>query len=196
MDDLDGKITFRAIIEVLGKPQEHVEKSLKGYVEKLKENEKYEVLKENIAPIKKRDEEELWAIFAELEISTNDPQNLINFCFEYMPSLIEVIEPKKLTLSDANLTMFLNDIQAKLHQVDMIAKQVKMELDFTKKGMSSLLSNFLMVLLGNRKLTSDKLSTLTGMKKDILEDFLDKLIDDGRIELENDEYFLKKKVEA
>jgi len=31
-----AEITFRAVIEVLGKPKEHVEEALKGYVEKLK----------------------------------------------------------------------------------------------------------------------------------------------------------------
>ena len=189
---MEDRIVFRAIIEVLGKPKEHVESSLRGYIKKMREDDKYEILKEQIAPVKKRDEEELWAVFAELEIAATKIENITLFCFEYMPALIEVVEPKKINLTDGQLTMFLNDIQVKLHHVDMVAKQVKMELDLTKRSMGALLKNYLTVLLGSRRMSSEKLGNLTGMNKDLLEDFLDKLIDEGKVDLEKGEYFLKK----
>jgi len=48
------EILFRTVLEVLGKPKEHVEKSMKEFVEAIKKNDKqYQVVKEEFAEIKK-----------------------------------------------------------------------------------------------------------------------------------------------
>jgi len=49
---MEKKIHFRAVIEVLGKPKEHVNDSLQNYIKNLKENERYEVTNEEYAEIK------------------------------------------------------------------------------------------------------------------------------------------------
>ena len=183
---------FRTVIEVVGKPKEHIEKSIRDYVQKLKEDTTYEVLEEDFAEIKKQDDQELWATFAELEVKASSIQDLVAFCFEYMPSIIEVLEPKQINFTDSTISEFLNDLQSKLHQVDMVAKHVKMENDMLKKNMSALLKNYIVVLLRQRNLTGDQLNKLTGVAQDKLEDFLDQLIDDGRIDLKEGIYFLTK----
>ena len=63
-------ILFRAVVEVLGKPKEHVDATLRGYTEKLKQNSRYQVVKEDLAELKQHEESELWMAFAELEIKT------------------------------------------------------------------------------------------------------------------------------
>ena len=188
---MEKNIHFRAVIEVLGKPKEHVDSALKGYIQKLKEDTHYAVLKEELADLKKHEENDLWMVFAELEIKTASLTHIIDFCFEYMPSLIEIIEPHELKISSLDVSSFLNDLQAKLHGVDMLAKQLKMENQILHQTTSSLLSNYIAVLLRQNNLTSEQLSKLTGVKLDMLEDFLDKLIDGGKIDLKEGIYFLK-----
>ena len=185
-------ITFRAVIEVLGKPQEHVDKAIHQYVDALKASKEYTVIHEEFADIKKQEEQELWSVFAELEVKTEKLENLTSFCFEYMPSLIEVLEPQEFNLTDVHFSQFLNDLQAKLHNVDMVAKQVKLENDQLKRNMKGLLQNYIQVLLGNRRLTSTQLSQMTGVDKERIEDFLDMLIDDGKVDLEEGVYFLRR----
>src|SRR3989338_1201874 len=107
------KILFRAVVEVLGKPKEHVDSTLKGYLQKLKENSRYEVLKEDLAELKQHEESELWMAFAELEIKTAGVTEIIDFCFDCMPSLIEIIEPEELQLDSLAASSFLNDMQAR-----------------------------------------------------------------------------------
>ena len=192
---MEKNIHFRTVIEVMGKPREHIEKSINTYVENLKKNKEYEVISEEFAEIKKDDEQEMWTTFVELEVKTAKILNLSAFCFDYMPALIEVLSPKELHLRDVELSTFLNDLQAKLHQVDMVAKQVKAENDFLKKNMGGLLKNYVTVLLRGRGLTSEQLSQLMGMHKDKLEDFLDQLIDEGKIDLKEGVYYLQKKEE-
>ena len=188
---MEKNIYFRAVIEVLGKPKEHVDSALKGYIQKLKEDTHYVVLKEELADLKKHEENDLWMVFAELEVKTASLTSIIDFCFEYMPSLIEIIEPHELKISSMDVSSFLNDLQAKLHGVDMLAKQLKMENQILRQTTAALLGNYIIVLLRQNNLTSEQLSKLTGVKIDMLEDFLDKLIDEGKIDLKEGIYFLK-----
>ena len=187
------KILFRAVVEVLGKPKEHVESTIKQYVDKLKQDPHHQVVHEERAEIKKQDHTDLWTIFTELEIRTEKMDHLIDFCFDYMPSVLEIIEPEKLTLSDVDVSTFLNDLQAKLHAVDMVAKEVKMENDVLRKSTAALLQNYVRVLLSKGDLTAEQLSKLTGVTQDKLEDFLDALIDNGTIDLKKGIYSLRKK---
>ncbi len=189
---MEKNIIFRAVIEVLGKPKEHVDKSLKGFINQLKENEEYSVISEDYAEIKKQEEQELWMGFAELEIKTAKIEQLTAFCFNYMPSLIEIIEPKELSISERDFSSFINDLQSKLHTVDMVAKQIKMENDHLKKNMAALMQNYLMVLLAKEAMTAEQISKLTGVKQDKLEDYLDILIDKEKVDLKEGRYHLKK----
>jgi hypothetical protein len=188
---MEKNILFRTVIEVLGKPKEHVEESLKSYIKNLKENENFEVISEEFAQIQKQEDSDMWMNFAELEIKTSRIEDLIAFCFEYMPSLVEIIEPKQITFQDIEITQFLNDLQSKLHHVDMVAKQVKMENDLIKRSTGSLLRNYITVLLKKGNLTSNQLSKLTGLVQDKIEDFLDQMIDEGKIDMKEGIYFIK-----
>ncbi len=186
---MPDKIVSRVVIEVLGKPKEHVEEAMKSYIEKLKKDKKYKILREEFAEVKKQ-ESELWSTFTEMEMEVENMQDLIGFCFDYMPSMLEILKPSKMELSDKGFSDFLNDLQARLHQVDMIAKQVKMENDHLKINMGKLLRNYLTVLLGKGEQTLEQLGRLTGVAEDKLGDYMDKLIDEGIVKMEKDIYSL------
>ena len=190
---MEKNIKFRAVVEVLGKPKEHVEKSIKEYLEKLKKNERYEVLTEKFAEIKEQEKEEMWSTFAEIDVKTEKIQDLVSFCFSYMPSMIEILEPNKLIFSETEVSEFLNDMQSKLHQVDMVAKQVKVQNDFLMRNMNGLMKNYITTLLSKGNFDGEQLSKFTGVSRDRLEDFLDQLIDEGKIDLKEGIYYLKKK---
>ena len=163
---------------------------LKKYVENLGNDKLFEITGSNFAKIKKQDEQEMWAGFAEVDIKTAKIEDLTYFCFQYMPSMIEIIEPKEFVLNDGMFTNYLNDLQAKLHHVDMIAKSVKMENDALRRNGGRLLKNYVVVLLNNENMAVEKLSGLTGVPIDQLADFLDQLIDESRIDLKDDIYFV------
>src|SRR3989344_2801187 len=116
---MDTPIVFRAVIEVLGRPQEYVETALSEYIEKLKKDSNFKLVSANLEKAQKQEKEELWSNFAELEIKTEKIENITSFCFDYMPSVIEILEPEHVTINDVQFSSFLNDLQAKLHNVDM-----------------------------------------------------------------------------
>ncbi len=188
-----SKITFRSIIEVLGKPKEHVESTFKNYIVKLKQDSKYKVLSEEYAEIRQQEGVELWSTFVEMELETDSLSHIMAFCFEYMPSIIEIVKPEQLSFTDVDASTFLTEMQGKLHNIDMIAKQLKMENEHIMKNMSLLLRNYIQVLLGSRgPMTSEQLGKLTGVPLDKVEDFLDKLIDEKKVDLKEGVYFLVK----
>ena len=181
-------IRCRTIIEVLGKPKEYVEDSLKQYIEHIKKDSELVVLNEEYSEI--GEQGNLWSKFVELDIVIKGTKKLISFCFEYMPSSIEVMKPEHLIITNAELSNFLNDLQARLHDVDMIVKKLKAENDFVKQNMNTIIHNALLICLKVSKLSLEQLSQITGVDKKELEIFVEKLLKENKIKKENDLYCL------
>jgi len=119
----------RTVIEILGAPREHVDKTLKMVVDKA--NSAFKIRDKKIydaAEYKK-----LWSAFTELEIEFKDVNALIGFCFDYMPSSIEVLEPNEFNYKNMEFNGFVNDLLARLHKYDMILKNLKAENILLKK---------------------------------------------------------------
>ncbi|MCK4589307.1 MAG: hypothetical protein KAT77_02610 [Nanoarchaeota archaeon] len=192
----EGWIQARIVLEIIGKPKGHVEKTMQDYVEKIKKEKDLEVLHVDINEVQKqetgaKDEKmvkEMWATFAELEILFKNLPRVTYFCFEYMPSSIEIIEPQNLQVNGNDLTSFFTDLQMRLHEIDMIAKQQKSQTMFWESQIKGLLRNFVMVALSSRELTADELSKITGVQKNTLEDFLDELVDKNEVKMVGEKY--------
>ena len=181
-------IRFRTIIEILGRPKEHVEETLKKYIEKIKEDSDLIILKEDYAEAKQQ--ETMWSTFVELELVVKGVQKMIGFCFDYMPSSIEILKPEQLTFNNRDMIAFLNDLQAKLHNVDMITKQLNAENNFLKRNMQIVIKNTVMILLKTGNNTEERLGKFTGVHKEELKLILDKLVEEKKIKKEGDVYVL------
>ena len=181
-------IRCRTIIEVLGKPKEHVEKAIKDYIEHIKEDSELVALNEDYSEAEERGK--LWSKFVELELVVKGTKKLISFCFEYMPSSIEVLKPEHLIMTNPELSNFLNDLQARLHSVDMVVKQQKAENDFLRLNMHAVLHNAILICLRVSRLNLEQLSQITGVDKKELEIFIEKLVKENKIKKENEIYSL------
>ena len=181
-------IRCRAIIEVLGKPKEHVEEAIKEYVNHIKEDTDLVALKEDFSDI--REQGNLWSKFVELDIVIKGTAKLIGFCFQYMPSSLEVIKPEHLIFSNTELSNFLNDLQARLHSVDMVVKQQKTENEFLKLNLNKIIGNAIIISLRLTSMNLSQLSKITGIAEKELEIFVGKLIEEKKIKKEEDVYSL------
>ena len=181
-------IRCRTIIEVLGKPKEHVENAIKQYVEHIKDDSDLVILNVDYSELKEQDK--LWSKFVELDLVIKGTSKLISFCFEYMPSSLEVLKPEHLIMANPELSNFLNDLQARLHNVDMVVKQLKSENDFLRHNMNALLHNAILICLKVSKLTIEQLSQVTGVDKKELGIFIDKLLKENKIKKEEEMYSL------
>ncbi|MBS3098357.1 hypothetical protein J4209_06195 [Candidatus Woesearchaeota archaeon] len=184
-----SQIRFRTIIEMLGKPKEHVEKTLSLYIDKIKEDGNIIVLNEDYAELKQQ--ENMWSTFVELEIVVKDISILIGFCIDYMPSSVEIVKPEQLAFNNRELSNFLNDLQAKLHNLDMIVKQLKAQNDFLKRNMNVSLKNTVSIMLSIKgALSLKELAKLSGINEKEAGALLNGMIKEERIKKEEDKYIL------
>ena len=181
-------VRCRTIIEVLGKPKEHVEDALKQYIEHIKEDSELVVLNEDYSEAKEQGN--LWSKFVELDLVIKGTKKLISFCFEYMPSSLEILKPEHLIMSNTELSNFLNDLQARLHNVDMVVKQQKSENDFLRQNMHAIIHNTILICLKVARLSLEQLSQVTGVEQKELEIFVEKLLKENKIKKEDDLYTL------
>lgn len=185
-------VTVRVIIELLGKPKEHIEHTIREYITQIRKDSAYQVKRVEFSELKQQEKTELWAAFAEIELQAGIT-DVISFCFQYMPSVIEVLEPQQVTFTDEDTSHLLNDMQARLHEVDLIAKQLNVEVQYLKRNITHLFRNYITVLLHKRELTSEQISQFTGVPKDAVEDYLDLLIDEQLVKMDRDKYILVQK---
>lgn len=179
--DTEG-IRFRAILEVLGAPQEYVEKSIRLFVDNIKNSEAYDIVEEDIQPAQPAEEEKMFVTFAELEIKTESINDISNFCFDFMPSSIEIIDPDKLVYHAPELSNFFNDLQAKLHDLDMHAKQLKIQNSNLKTNSVKLLRNLILLTLKYQGTqTLEQLGERIGIPAEQLKPIVSKIVQQGKI---------------
>ena len=153
MDELDKpRIEASFIIEMMGKPKEHLEETLSRLIEKLgsekgvkivdkklHEAHKYEAkksdeVKEAEAKLKSevKDErvqviEDIYTTFAEIDAEFDDLNSLWFIAFNYMPSNIEVTKPENFVLRNSDIDFILSGIILRLHKYDEVAKKLSIE---------------------------------------------------------------------
>ncbi len=126
-------IKVRIINEVLGSPKEHVENTLKLLLDNMRQNKNLKLINEMIFEATKLGDKPLYSSFAELEIEFKVLEDLVGFCFDYMPSSIEILEPEELRLEAISVSDLFNELMARLHQNDMMLKNAMAELAVLKR---------------------------------------------------------------
>ncbi|MDO8480739.1 MAG: hypothetical protein Q7S65_02865 [Nanoarchaeota archaeon] len=185
---MEDPIRIRAIIEIVGKPKEHVEEKLKEYIEQIKVDSNLTMLGEKIEEAVEK--EGVWTTFAEIEVIVKGITNLVGFCIDYMPSSIDILKPDKFNFDGRYFNQFTNDILTKLHSIDMLVKQANSQNAVLRKNLATLIKNHLMVMLKFGVADPEKLSKSTGLDVEEVKRFLDGLVKEKRAKFENGAYSL------
>ncbi len=120
------KVTARLILELLGSPKEHIDQTLKDVVKKVNEEKDIKIVKSELFEAEKQ-ENGLWSAFAEVEIESDKINRILELCFDYMPSTLEILEPAGMDMDSEDLASLFNDLLAKLHKYDMLLKNFHAE---------------------------------------------------------------------
>jgi len=132
-------ILSRIIIEIVGSPKEHASKVLETVLDKLRGEKGVKVMKENVGePQELKELKGFWSTFADLEIEIEELEKLLDICFDYMPSSIEIIEPQSLNVDMRHMTNLVNDMLTRLHDYNMVIKNIHAENILLKKRLDSL----------------------------------------------------------
>ncbi len=116
-------VRARLIIEIMGRPPEHISRALQEIVDKM-DNEKGASIKSSTVhkPVAVKDSKGMFTSFAEIEIEFDSIPTCFWMCFAYMPSNIEIMHPESFKVSNADLNSLIGNIVERLHKYDAIAK--------------------------------------------------------------------------
>lgn len=182
---MNEKIQTKIILEMLGAPKEYIEQTMKDYVTKIKQ-EGVQVKKEKYEEAQPA--ERLFSTFAELDIDFKNLKDLLDFCFEALPSSVEVITPIEMQINARDLTGFLNDLQARLHETDMIVKTSRAHNKILESNTTAVFHNFITFALKQEPKTIEELAQTTGVTTKEIKPFLNKLVENNKIKLEGTKY--------
>jgi hypothetical protein len=206
----DG-IKFVAIIEMLGTPKKYVYDTLSTFADRIKQNKDYHVFSSKISKPKEVEKDEkdpevkkikktLFSSFVEITIGVKTKTKLFDFCFNYMPSSVEIVEPLNINFSANELSSYLSDIQGTLHEVDFSLKQTNaanqiltQRLQTITKNMLQMLQNNIFLSLKEKNKELGELVKNVGIVEEQLKPFLDKMVAAGVIKLEKNKYSILKK---
>ena len=127
------------IVEMAGRPAEHLTASLEKHVKVLRDVTDIEVhtIKVSLPQEIPRPEgkkvakdEIMFSAFAECDFETDNFSRLTQIMFDFMPSSVEVIEPFKITMESTEATDLLNNISGRLHRYDDFAKVANEKMKF------------------------------------------------------------------
>lgn len=122
------KVNAIMIIEVLGKPPEHLKEILENMIKKIDEEKGVQVKNKKINEPKELEKKQgFYTNFAEVEVEVEEILYLAMLMFKYMPSHIDVISPEYITLKNNVWGEILSELVRKLHGYDELARIIQLE---------------------------------------------------------------------
>ena len=199
------KILARAIVEVVGKPKEHVEKTIKTVIDTASEIKGLKIEDKKVEPVKSiKDEKlgkteqkiqektgELFSTFAEIEFRADNLDVVGSFCFDFLPSSLEILEPEEIKVDLQDISKIMNDVLSRIHSADHVVKTLKFQNSALQKNASLLLRNMIMVSLKSKEKDLEKLSKATGIPPEQLKPFVEGLAAEGFVKVDDGIYRVK-----
>ncbi|MGD9275628.1 MAG: hypothetical protein PVJ67_00485 [Candidatus Pacearchaeota archaeon] len=134
------KVKAALIIEVIGKPPEHLTETLGNLIKQISEEKGVEVVEKTIhEPTELKDNKDFFTSFAEVEVEVEEVLYIAMLMFKYMPAHIEIIHPEKIILSNSGLNDILNELTRRLHGYDEVARIIQVEKNILEKKLKELM---------------------------------------------------------
>ncbi len=179
-----GYMHCRIVIEIMGAPQKHVEDTLKLVLKKLGEEKGVSIISEKTHPAEANDK--LFSSFAEVELLIDNFATLTRLCFDYMPSSFEILKPESFRLSVLDVSNFIGDTLAALHQIDFKLKDANAANQLLERNAANLIKNFVLFILESGKKSVKDISETVGVKPEQLDRFLKAFSQEGLIRKNGD----------
>ncbi len=181
-----GYMMINTIIEIVGKPREHVEETLRLVLKQLRDEKGVDVLGGKVHEPKAQGV--FFSTFAELNVLVKDFSTLIGICFSYMPSSVEIVEPAQFKLAPTEVANLFNDLLGRLHEIDMRLKganAANLQLD---QNLYNLLKNAVILSLASGSKTLGELATQVGINEQQLSPFLARFVQEKVIRQDGHHY--------
>lgn len=136
------KVRATFILEVIGKPPEHLTETLQGLIKNIEAEKGVKIINKKFnEPVALKDNPEFFTSFAEVEIEVEEVLTVAILMFKYMPAHIEIMEPEFIGMSNNDLGEVLNELTRRLHGYDEIARVTQVEKSILEKKLKALMEN-------------------------------------------------------
>ena len=116
------------ILEIVGRPKEHLVKTLDGLIESINKEKGIKVIEKKInEPVELKNNKDFYTTFAEVEVEVEEILQIAMLMFKYMPANIEIIEPELLALSNNGWNEIFNELTRRLHAYDEVERVLQMQ---------------------------------------------------------------------
>ena len=118
-------IEARLILEILGRPKEHVKNTLGMLVDQMDKEKGVSVKKKTIhEPVEIKDSKDMFTTFAEVEADFVSINVLFGIVFAYLTSNVEVISPSSLKFTNDEMSGVASNIMARMHFYETVTKNL------------------------------------------------------------------------
>ncbi|MBU2612811.1 MAG: hypothetical protein KKB62_03765 [Nanoarchaeota archaeon] len=130
----EKNLTAMMIIEVLGRPEEHLTTVLEDLSKQVEAEPGVKSFNKKLnKPTLIKDQKDLFTGFVEIEMEIENPAVLAALMFKYMPSHVEVIEPEHFVFKNVEFNELLNELTRRLHRYEELVKVLQFEIEKNKK---------------------------------------------------------------
>lgn len=125
---IQQKITAIMIIEVMGRPKEHLMETLEKITTDISNEKNVKINEKTInEPVPVKDKDDIFSSYAEIEVEVGEASTLSMLVFKYMPAHIEVLEPETLKMTAYQYADILSELVRRLHKYDELLRVLQME---------------------------------------------------------------------
>ncbi len=133
-------ISSTIILEIIGKPAEHLVTTLEDLIKKMGEEKGVKVINKKInEPVLMKDTKDFYTTFAEVDLEVEDILYLAIVMFKYMPAHVEVIEPELIALTNNGWTDILSELTRRLHGYEEVTRVLQLQNSKMQKKLKELL---------------------------------------------------------
>ena len=128
------------IIEVMGKPPEHLTETLNEISNNIDNEKNVKIISKKIhEPKLMKDQKDFYMNFVEIEAEIEEVLQLAILLFKYMPAHVEIVSPELIALTNNGWNDVLNELTRRLHGYDEIARIAQAEKTILEKKLREVL---------------------------------------------------------
>jgi len=192
----EGYLRIRVLFEIVGTPKKHIEDTLKAYIENVKTHEGVFVLEEEYEEATQIEDEEskkeetvpMWGTVAEVEMLVDGMDKLTWLAVNFSPASIELLEPDTLTMESKEVSNWITDVLARLHEIGTHQKTINNQNQGLIRNFNAMTRNAILLCLQDGEKDIEFLSKKIGMAPEHTEKFLEALIKEKKIKNEKNQY--------
>lgn len=185
-----GYFYANVMFELIGNPKEHIDRTIKLVIKKLKDEENVIFVKEDFGSPEET-EDGLWGVYCETELLVPDMYTLTSLAFLYSPASIEILEPAKITLKDKDLTDVMGDMLSHLHDLNTRHIEQNSLNKALQLNINAILRNAIILALRIKNdLTPEDIGNIIGVNAKNIEPVLEAMIKEKKLEKNQNKFTL------